>query len=157
MSLRSALKRQMNTLEVNMSKNLALLISWLVIIIFVNKYIGLIRNSYGNYVVQRALNVASGEDKEKLLKAISKRLPDVSDRKIRNKWEQITKEHLTGCISSKSQQDEFERLSISSHNEETEPNIKKPNNQRVSQMTSSSGKQRQIIVNNKSKESQQFI
>lgn len=123
----------MNTLEVNMSKNLAPLISWLVIIIFVNKYVGLIRNSYGNYVVQRALNVASGEDKEKLLKAISKRLPDVSDRKIRNKWEQITKEHLTGCTtSSKSQQDEFERLSISSHNEEMEPNMKKPNNQRVS-------------------------
>jgi Pumilio-family RNA binding repeat len=136
MSLRSALKKQMNALEENMSKNLSPLISWLVIIIFFHKFLGLIRNSYGNYVVQRALNVASGEYKEKLLKAISMRLPEVSDRKIRNKWEQITKEHLTGCTSSKSQQDSFERLSISSYNElinyeEIEPNIKKPNNQRM--------------------------
>jgi len=136
MSLRSALKKQMNALEENMSKNLSPLISWLVIIIFFHKFLGLIRNSYGNYVVQRALNVASGEDKEKLLKAISMRLPEVSDRKIRNKWEQITKVHLTGCTSSKSQQDSFERLSISSYNElinyeEIEPNIKKPNNQRM--------------------------
>lgn len=136
MSLRSALKKQMNALEKNMSKNLSPLISWLVIIIFFHIFLGLIRNSYGNYVVQRALNVASGEDKEKLLKAISMRLPEVSDRKIRNKWEHITKEHLTGCTSSKSQQDSFERLSISSYNElinyeEIEPNIKKPNNQRM--------------------------
>ena len=81
----------MNALEKNMSKNLSPLISWLVIIIFFHIFLGLIRNSYGNYVVQRALNVASGEDKEKLLKAISMRLPEVSDRKIRNKWEHITK------------------------------------------------------------------
>lgn len=51
--------------------------------------IGLIRNSFGNYVVQRGLEVAEGQDLEILITSIYNRLPEITDKKIRAKWEQI--------------------------------------------------------------------
>jgi len=54
-----------------------------------DKLSGLIRNSYGNYVVQKALKIAQGKDKQFLQNAIAKSIPQIPDRKIRSKWEQI--------------------------------------------------------------------
>jgi len=52
----------------------------------------LIRNSYGNYVVQSALKLAVGEDKERMVQAIQKNTPQIPDKKIRMKWEKIIEE-----------------------------------------------------------------
>jgi hypothetical protein len=40
-------------------------------------------------VVQTTLKVARGDEKEALINTIYQRLPEITDRKIRSKWEQI--------------------------------------------------------------------
>ena len=40
-------------------------------------------------MVQRTLRVATGAEKELLMNTIYQRLPEITDRKIRSKWEQI--------------------------------------------------------------------
>ena len=51
-------------------------------------------NHYGNYVVQKAIKLSSGESQERLIQEIIKNLCKLEDRKIINKWRTI--------ISSKS-------------------------------------------------------
>ena len=51
--------------------------------------IGAIRNSYGNYVIQKALRISQGKDKDVLIQAIQKCIPEIADKKIRGRWEQI--------------------------------------------------------------------
>jgi len=53
---------------------------------------GLIRNSYGNYVVQKALKISKNEDKKMMIASIQKHIPNIPDRKIRSKWETIIEE-----------------------------------------------------------------
>ena len=60
--------------------------------------LGLIRNSYGNYVIQRSLKVSSGKDLEQLLQAITNKLPEILDKKIRSKWEQIIRDANNGIF-----------------------------------------------------------
>ncbi len=57
-----------------------------------DKLSGLIRNSYGNYVVQKSLKIAQGKDKTQLITAILKCIPQIPDRKIRQKWEKIVED-----------------------------------------------------------------
>ncbi len=49
----------------------------------------MIKNSFGNYVVQKALQVAEGEKGKKLLLAIKNNIEFVYDRKIIKKWRTI--------------------------------------------------------------------
>ena len=51
-----------------------------------DKLAGLMRNSYGNYVVQKALKIAEGEDKKSIVQSIQNNIPVISDKKIRQKW-----------------------------------------------------------------------
>jgi hypothetical protein len=48
-----------------------------------DKLAGLMKNSFGNYVVQKALAIASNEDKVTLAEAIRQNIPLISDKKIR--------------------------------------------------------------------------
>jgi len=48
-----------------------------------------IRNSYGNYVMQTALKLSSGHLKRALRATIERAIPQIPDRKIRQKWESI--------------------------------------------------------------------
>ena len=59
-----------------------------------NNIIELMINNYGNYVVQKAIKLSSGESQERLIQEIIKNLCKLEDRKIINKWRTI--------ISSKS-------------------------------------------------------
>ena len=54
-----------------------------------DKLPSVIKNSYGNFVVQKALKIATGEDKQNLVNSILKVLHLIQDKKIRTKWEQI--------------------------------------------------------------------
>ncbi len=56
--------------------------------------LGLIRNSFGNYVVQKALKLAYGGYRSALIAAIQKNIPAIPDKKIRIKWEKICDEAL---------------------------------------------------------------
>jgi hypothetical protein len=49
----------------------------------------MIKNSFGNYVIQKALKVAVGEVKQKLLIAVRKNIEFLNDRKIIKKWKSI--------------------------------------------------------------------
>ncbi len=53
------------------------------------KLSGLIRNSYGNYVVQKALKIATGDDRKNIISSINHHIPNIPDKKIRSKWEKI--------------------------------------------------------------------
>jgi hypothetical protein len=50
--------------------------------------------------VQSALKVCDGSDLQGLIKAIANRLPEVTDRKIRNKWEQILIDAANGTLQT---------------------------------------------------------
>lgn len=52
----------------------------------------MIKNAYGNFVVQKALKLAVGKDKLNLINSIQKVLHMIQDKKIRSKWEQIIAE-----------------------------------------------------------------
>ena len=47
------------------------------------------RNNYGNYVVQKAVKLSSGKSQEKLIKEIIKNIHKIEDKKIINKWKMI--------------------------------------------------------------------
>lgn len=47
------------------------------------------KNSFGNYVVQKALTIAEGEVKEDLAMAIQENLQHLTEKKLRSKWTQI--------------------------------------------------------------------
>ena len=48
-----------------------------------------IRNNYGNYVIQKAVKLSSGKSQEKIIKEIIKNLHKLEDKKIINKWKMI--------------------------------------------------------------------
>jgi hypothetical protein len=49
----------------------------------------LIKSPFGNYVIQKALDVSSGDAKINLLAAVEKNSHLISDKKIRQKWQKI--------------------------------------------------------------------
>jgi len=53
------------------------------------KIVELIKNSYGNYVIQKALKLASGYQKGKLTGIIKKHLEKLHDKKLISKWKNI--------------------------------------------------------------------
>lgn len=61
----------------------------------IDKLANVMKNSFGNYVVQKALSYSFGEPKESLIEAIQMSIPDIQDKKIRSKWEQILGLHST--------------------------------------------------------------
>lgn len=49
----------------------------------------LMKSSYGNYVMQKALKVSSGENKNKLTESIINNIDKLNDKKLVFKWKQI--------------------------------------------------------------------
>ena len=47
------------------------------------------RNNYGNYVVQKAVKLSSGKNQERLIKDIMKNIYKIEDKKIIGKWKMI--------------------------------------------------------------------
>lgn len=54
----------------------------------------LMKNNYGNYVVQKALKLATGSHKVILIQSIMKNIDKVGDRKLILKWRTIVDAHL---------------------------------------------------------------
>ena len=54
-----------------------------------NNTIELIKNKYGNYVVQKAVKISSGISRDKIVGEINKNINKLKDKKIINKWKII--------------------------------------------------------------------
>jgi hypothetical protein len=69
------------------------------------KYVNLdlMKNNYGNYVVQKALNLAPIEQKNHLIGSIANNIEQIGDRKLILKWQSIIGNHLelNNCRSKK--------------------------------------------------------
>lgn len=50
------------------------------------------KSSYGNYVMQKALKVSTGENKAKLTESIINNIEKLNDKKLVFKWKQIASE-----------------------------------------------------------------
>ena len=65
------------------------------------------KNSFGNYVVQKALNIAEGDMKVEVGMAIQENISHLTDKKLKTKWIQIPDKSLNlesaSLGSSKSQ------------------------------------------------------
>lgn len=57
------------------------------------------KNAYGNYVVQKALKIATGELKTKLINLINKNLDKMPDKKLVGKWKGIVNNTLGNRLS----------------------------------------------------------
>lgn len=70
-------------LERSDPKNLSLFIEE---ISNMDKLAGLMKNSYGNYVVQKAITIAQTKDKQMLAQQIFYNIPHLTDKRLRAKW-----------------------------------------------------------------------
>ena len=52
------------------------------------------KNNYGNYVVQKALNLSHQDQKNRLISSIVKNIEKIGDRKLILKWQSIIGSHL---------------------------------------------------------------
>ena len=59
-----------------------------------NRVVDLMKNNYGNFVVQKALKLSSGPNKLKLIRCIVKNIEKIGDRKIILKWKSIVESHI---------------------------------------------------------------
>ena len=51
--------------------------------------IEIIKNKYGNYVIQKAIKLSSGNYRGKIIGEINKNINKLEDKKIINKWKSI--------------------------------------------------------------------
>jgi len=56
---------------------------------YLNRIVELMKNNYGNFVVQKALKLSLGLNKKRLVEMIIKNLEKLSDRKLILKWKSI--------------------------------------------------------------------
>ena len=54
----------------------------------------IIQNKYGNYVIQKALKLASGKIQNIIISEINKNINKLEDKKIINKWKAIISSKL---------------------------------------------------------------
>lgn len=59
-----------------------------------NRIVDLMKNNYGNYVVQKALKLANNAGKNKLVEVILRNLEKIGDKKLILKWKFIVQSHV---------------------------------------------------------------
>jgi len=65
-----------------------------------NRIVDLMKNNYGNYVIQKALKLAMNKHKCKLVESILKNLEKIGDKKLIQKWKSIVQSHATDDCKS---------------------------------------------------------
>jgi len=65
----------------------------------IDKLVTVMRNSYGNYVVQKALYLSNGDVKVALADAIYENIPVIQDKKIRVKWAQLLQNSIANDLN----------------------------------------------------------
>ena len=59
-----------------------------------NRISEVMKNNFGNYVIQKALKLCNGEDKKKFVQFIGKNIYKLNDKKLITKWKRILMPHL---------------------------------------------------------------
>ena len=49
----------------------------------------IMKNNFGNYVIQKALKISVNDDKKKLIDEVSKNIIKINDKKLMLKWKSI--------------------------------------------------------------------
>lgn len=90
-----------NVIERSIEKNKKCLRDFITEIINNDSLADLMKNNYGNYVIQKVLKLTNGTEKAYLVENIIKSLSKISDNKIYKKWRNIIQIHLdTNFITS---------------------------------------------------------
>ena len=63
-------------------------------IININRICDVMRSNYGNYVIQKAIKLAQGDYKQKLIYNAAKDINKLSDQKLIKKWKYILFPHI---------------------------------------------------------------
>jgi len=77
-----------------------------------SRVLDLMKNSYGNYVVQKVLTVVTGENKTKFSNTIIKNLEKLTDKKLVKKWKNI----MNNCLGNLLNTGEFNNNNINELN-----------------------------------------
>ena len=59
-----------------------------------NRIFEVMRSNYGNYVVQKAIKLSAGENKQKLIFNSAKDINKLNDAKLITKWKSILSPHI---------------------------------------------------------------
>jgi len=86
-------------------------------ICFMNRIVDLMKNNYGNYVVQKVLKIANLETRKKLIDLICKHFDKIGDKKLILKWKNIIQSNYELQQSTNKNQRHYnENLILNSNN-----------------------------------------
>ena len=85
----SNLKYSSNVVEKLMEKSEIILKEYINEICKDGKISEIMKNNFGNYVIQKALKISISEDKKKLIEEVSKNIYKINDKKLILKWKSI--------------------------------------------------------------------
>ena len=82
-------KYSSNVMEKYIEKSDDILNEYIDEIILNGKIFEIMKNNYGNFVIQKALKLSSGENKKKLIIEVSKNIYMLNDNKLIMKWKDL--------------------------------------------------------------------
>ena len=85
----SNLKYSSNVVEKLMEKSEIILKEYINEICKDGKISEIMKNNFGNYVIQKALKISVNDDKKKLIDEVSKNIIKINDKKLMLKWKSI--------------------------------------------------------------------
>ncbi len=100
-SILSMLKYSSNVVERCIEKSEIILKEYINEICSNGKIAEIMKNNFGNYVIQKALKLSINEDKKKLAEEVDKNIYKLNDRKLILKWKNIVNPHLENCYLEK--------------------------------------------------------
>ena len=100
-SILSMLKYSSNVVERCIEKSEIILKEYINEICSNGKIAEIMKNNFGNYVIQKALKLSINEDKKKLAEEVDKNIYKLNDRKLILKWKSIVNPHLENCYLEK--------------------------------------------------------
>ena len=100
-SILSMLKYSSNVVERCIEKSEIILKEYINEICSNGRIAEIMKNNFGNYVIQKALKLSINEDKKKLAEEVDKNIYKLNDRKLILKWKSIVNPHLDNCYLDK--------------------------------------------------------
>ena len=67
---------------------------------FMNRVVELMKNEYGNFVIQKALRLSQNQNRKRLVKLIEKNVEKIGDKKLILKWKTIVSSFTNNSSNS---------------------------------------------------------
>ena len=67
---------------------------------FMNRVVELMKNEYGNFVIQKALRLSQNQNRKRLVKLIEKNFEKIGDKKLILKWKTIVSSFTNNSSNS---------------------------------------------------------